>query len=218
MFQVELDSALAEKGISTDEFSELMIRLMDYGVITRGESQVETLLYDRFLRCQALVESYLNIIKVRLLHDSQFCFVRLFPPGASVPGMVDDEHVKNTTGFRLRPSQIEIAVMLVLRVEYEKALREGLIDDQGQVLVSLESLSLAMKNLLKRPLSDNHQERRQLFKRLRHLRLIHYNADLEQPAEEVWFSIQPSITSFVNDDVLADLLSQSDPVDDKGVS
>ena len=208
MFQAHLDSALTEMGITKNEFSELMIRLMDYGVITRNESQIEGMLYDRFLRCQSLVEHYLTVIKVRLLHDSQFCYVRLFPPGASVPGMVDDEHCNTTMGFRTRPTQLEVAVMLVLRVEYEKALREGLIDDQGQVLISLESLSLAMNNLLKRPLPDNHHERKQLLKRLKHLRLVQFNTDLEQPSDEFWLTIQPSVTSFVNDDVLADLLEQ----------
>lgn len=54
-----LQQKLASKQFSSDEFSELLIRLLDYGVICRDESQVEEQLYDRHLQLQDLVEDYL---------------------------------------------------------------------------------------------------------------------------------------------------------------
>lgn len=205
MLDINLQQSLQELSISDDEFSELVIRLLDYGVINRTESQIESTLYDRYLQCAQLVEAYLSVIKVRIQHDRKFCFVRVFPPGAVVPGMVDDEHSAFNSGFRSKPSQQEVAVILVLRVEYEKALREGQVDEKGCVMLPLEGLAIAMKNLLKRSLPENAGERRLIFKRLRQLRLIHFNSDFDVDSSECWISIQPSITSFVSDEVLAQL-------------
>ena len=207
MFAEKIEEGLSELGVSPDEFSELLIRLLDFGVLCRDESQIESLLYDRYLQCSELVEGYLAVIKIRIQHDSRFSFVRIFPPGAVVPGMADDDHSAFNSGFRQRPSQQEVALILVLRVEYEKALRDGQVDDKGCVMLALEGLAIAYKNLLKRPLPDTASERKGLFKRLRQLRLIRYNAEHELDFAEGWISIHPSITRFVNDEVLASLSS-----------
>ncbi|PCK08067.1 MAG: hypothetical protein COA42_11045 [Alteromonadaceae bacterium] len=203
-----LEAPLAKLSISAQEFSELLIRLLDYGVINRDESQVEALLYDRYLQCQALVEDYLTIIHVKILHDSQFCTIRVFPPGAVVPGLPDDEHSPFNSGLRNRPTQQEVAAILVLRVEYENALREGQVDDKGRVMLSLEGFSIALKNLLKRTLPESLPERRQIFKRLKQLRLIDMNSELDVDSPDCWLRIQPAITSFVNDETLSQLASE----------
>ena len=217
-----LDEALIPLEISSDEFSELVIRLLDYGVINREESQIEQTLYDRYLQCAELVAEYLSILKLRIQHDRQFSFIRVFPPGAEVPGLPDDDAGAFSGGFRNRPSQQEVAVILALRVEYEKSLREGQVDEKGQVLLPVEGLAIAMKNLLKRSLPDNQTERKNLFKRLRQLRLVHFNSDMDLDSAESWLRIQPAITSFVNDDVLdalyppnEDKSSDTEPSDDE---
>lgn len=205
-----LKTKLSALNIPLEEFSALLIRLLDYGVISREESQVEAQLYDRYMICAELVEDYLSIINVRLLHDRQFSFVRVFPPNAQVPGLPDDDNSAFNQGMRYRPNQQEVALILVLRVEYEKSLREGLLDDLGCVLVSFEGVAFAMKNLLKRSLPEQSSERATLFKRLRQLRLIQFNNENDVNLEEGWLSIQPSITSFVTDDVLQSLQPQDD--------
>jgi len=179
---------------------------LDYGVISRDESQIEAGLYDRYLLCQEAIESYLSVIGVRIQHDRQFAFVRIYPPGATVPGLIDEQHSPFNSGFRARPSQQEVAVILVLRAEYEKALREGQVDDKGRVMLSLEALAIAMNHLLKRSLPEGQIERKNLFRRLRQLRLIQLNIDDDFDSQESWISIQPAITSFVSDDVLNALL------------
>ncbi len=218
MLQEMIEEGLADLTISADEFSQLLIRLLDYGVLCRDESQIEGQFYDRYLQCSELVEDYLSLIKVRIQHDRRFCFVRIFPPGASVPGMADDDHSAYNSGFRQRPSQQEVALILVLRVEYEKALRDGQVDDKGCVVLALESLAIAHKNLLKRPLPDHAGERRALFKRLRQLRLIRYNSEQELDLAESWISIHPSVTSFVDDEVLARLYPPDPPPLDSAVA
>src|SRR5690606_6264880 len=94
-------------------------------------------------------------------------------------------------GMRTRLNQNEIALILVLRAEYDKALREGLIDEQGCVTLSLEAVALATKNLLRRSLPEQQVERRQLFRRLRQLRLIHYVQDADLDQADTWIRIRP---------------------------
>jgi hypothetical protein len=53
-------------------------------------------------------------------------------------------------------------------------------------------------------------ERRQLFRRLRQLRLVQYNSEDDMDSEESWLSIQPAITSFVTDEVLRSLMGDDD--------
>lgn len=206
MIDIFLTEQLKSSGLDRDEFSEVLIRLLDYGVICRDESQTEAALYDRYLQCASLVEDYLSLIGVRIQHECRFAFVRIFPPGAAVPGMADQEDTPFNSGFRAKPSQQEVAVILVLRTEYEKSLREGQVDEKGCALLSLEGLAIAMNNLLKRSLPEGQGERKSLFRRLRQLRLIQFNSDDELDSEESWLSIQPSITSFVSDEVLTTLM------------
>lgn len=211
-----LQQKLASKQFSSDEFSELLIRLLDYGVICRDESQVEEQLYDRYLQLQDLVEDYLAPLRVRIQHDRRFHFVRLFPPGAQVPGLPDDEHQPFNSGLRATLNQQEVATVLVLRAEYDKALREGQVDDQGAVTLSLEALGIALKNLLNRTLPVKKTERDQLFRRLRQLRLVHTAQGFDAMQPDAWLRIRPGITSFVNDTVLqhlGDNLSDMEPAD-----
>lgn len=213
-----IDKELEQEGLSQREFSELLVRLLDYGVICRDESQIEQQLYDRFLRLEELVGDYVSLLGIRIQHDRRFQFVRLFPPGAQVPGMVDDESANGTSqAFRSRLNQNEVALILVLRAQYDKALREGLVDEQGCVMVSLEALSIAMKNLLKRTLPDNLTERKNLFRRLKQLRLVQISNDDDLNNGDMWLRVRPMIMSYVSDQVLAELLDeQNQPAAEAG--
>ncbi|MDQ2075914.1 DUF4194 domain-containing protein [Marinimicrobium sp. ABcell2] len=212
MLDEYLTEHLQPLNLSREEFSEVLFRLLDYGVLCRDESHTEAALYDRYLQCSGLVEDYLSVLGVRIQHDRQFAFVRLFPPGATIPGMADEDSAPFNSGFRIRPTQQEVAVILVLRTEYQKSLREGQVDEKGRAMLSLEGLAIAMNNLLKRSLPEGQVERKNLFRRLRQLRLIQFNMDDDLDSDESWLSIQPGITSFVSDEVLETLLG-----DDAGV-
>ncbi len=205
-----IETALEKEGVQLREFSELMIRLTDYGVICRDESQVEQTLYDRYLRVEELVAEYLSVMGIRIQHDKRFQFVRLYPPGAQVPGMEDETDQPFNGGMRVRLNQNEVALVLVLRSQYDKALREGQVDEQGCVLVSLESLSIALKNLLSRSLPEQLTERKNLFRRLRQLRLIQLANEDALESAEFWLKIRPMIMSYVSDDVLSTLLADAE--------
>lgn len=216
MLKEWIEQQLKGKAVSVEDFTEVLLRLLDYGVICRDESQVEQRLYDRFVQAEALVEEYLELLAMRLDHNRRFCFVRLFPPGASVPGLQDEDQQPFSGGLRARLNQAEVALVLVLRIEYAKQLREGKVDENGCVLVSQEALTIAFSNLLKRTLPENLTERRALFRRLRQLRLIHYQQEDDLDSPEAWLRIRPAITSFVTDEALNAVLENEDLVELEG--
>ncbi len=197
-----LEKQLHQHNLDLQDWRTLIQRLLDYGVLCRDESQVEADIYDHFVRIKPLVDDYLSLMGVRFQHDIHFHFVRIIPPGARLPGVDDENDEPYKGGFRQRLTQHEIALILVLRAEYDKALREGAIDDQGCVALPQESLALAMKNLLRRTLPENIGERKQLFQRLRQLRLIHYAQDADFETSESWIKIRPLIVNLVTNEWL----------------
>src|SRR5690606_4921557 len=78
----------------------------------------------------------------------------------------------------------------------------GLIDEQGCAALSLEAVALAMKNLLRRALPENAGERRQVFKRLRQLRLIHYVQETDLDQSESWIKVRPLVVNLVTNEWL----------------
>lgn len=210
-----IEHKLEKQGLDRRDLSELLIRLLDYGVICRDESQVEQQLYDRYLRLEEIVADYLELLGVRVQHDKRFQFIRLYPPGAQIPGVQDEQSVIQSTGLRMRLNQNEVALILVLRAQYDKALREGQVDEQGCVMVSLESLSIAIKNLLKRTLPENMTERKQLFRRLKQLRLIQLANEDRLDDGDMWLRIRPMIMSYVSEQVLADLIETDHKSDEE---
>jgi len=205
MLSEYLNERLEKVGIELDEFRELLIRLLNYGVLCRAESQIEQRLYDRYQRIPLLVQDTLELIGVRLHHDERFETIRLYPPGSRVPGMEDAEQQAWSGSLRRRLSQAEVALLLVLRMQYDKALREGRVDENGFVAESLESLVIAMRNLLGRALPEKLTERRRLFLRLRQLRLIDFHQEEDLDNSEAWLRIHPMIVEFVNEEAVSAL-------------
>jgi hypothetical protein len=197
-----LKKRLEPSDVSLDELRELLIRLLNYGVLTRSESQIERDLYDRFVRIEELVCESLALYGIEPHHDRRFEYVRLYPPGSRTPGM--DQAAERAFGgsLRSRLSQHEIALILVLRAQYDKALREGKIDSNGYATEPLEAIGLALKNWLNRSLPEKVTERRQLFQRLQKLRLIEYGTDEELEQGEAWLRIHPMIVDFVSSDAI----------------
>ncbi len=206
-----LEQQLEPSGVSPAEFRELLVRLLNYGVLMRSESQVERELYDRFMRIEEMVVDALGLFELQLHHDRRFEYVRVYPPGSSTPGM--DQAIEQAFGgsLRARLSQHEVALILVLRAQYDKALREAKIDEHGYATEPLEAISLAMKNWLGRTLPDKATERRALFKRLRQLRLIEYRNEEDLDQSEAWLRIHPMIVDFVSVAAVEALSAENDP-------
>ncbi len=206
-----LEELLESNHVSLNEFQELIIRLMNYTVLCRSESATEQELYDRFVRIDDIVKDYLSIANIQLHHDHHFQYVRLYPPASEIPGIKEADDSSYSGSLRQRLSQNEVALVLILRLQYDKALREGKIDDMGYALESLESISIAMKNMLRRPLPEKLTDRKKLFQRLRQLRLIQYRVDEEFESGETWIKIHPMIVTFINEEAI-NALSETDDV------
>lgn len=101
-----------------------------------------------------------------------------------------------------RVSRRTVAVVLVLRAQYDKAVREGKIDGHGYAAEPLEAIGLAMKKWLNRSLPERLSDRREVFKRLRQLRLIEYREDDDLEQAEAWIRIHPMIVDFVGTDAI----------------
>lgn len=196
--QERLDAA----GLTVDALRELLIRLTNYGVLVRDASQVERELYDRFVRLEALVSESLALFGIELHHDRRFEYVRLYPPGSRTPGMDQAEEQAFGGSLRARLSQHEVALILILRAQYDKALREGKIDERGYATEPLEAIGLAMKTSLNRSLPEKSGERRRVFQRLRQLRLIEYREEEDLDRSETWLRIHPMIVDFVSLDAI----------------
>ena len=197
-FNQYLLQRLEQIGITEAEFRELIIRLVNYSVIVRDESQTEQVLFDRLIRSRQLVEEYLSIMGIQLLVDSRFEYVRVYPPASVIPGVKEAEENAWSGSLRQRLSQFQVALVLVVRAQYEKSLREGKIDEKGFALESIESLTIAAKNLLGRNLPEKLAERKKVFQRLRQLRLINFRSDENFETGEGWIKIHPMIVTFVS--------------------
>jgi hypothetical protein len=200
--QDHLERRLESAAVSYEQLRELLIRLLNYGVLVRDESQTTRELYDRFRRIESIVEESLALYGIELHHERKFEYVRLYPPGSRRPGMDHAEDEAFGGSLRARLSQHEIALILVLRAQYDKATREGKLDDRGFATEPLEAIGLAMKNWLSRSLPEKATERRAAFRRLRQLKLIEYREDDDLEQAETWIRVHPMIVDFVGNEAI----------------
>ncbi|MEN8171177.1 MAG: DUF4194 domain-containing protein [Pseudomonadota bacterium] len=200
-----LQQRLETSAISLDELRELLVRLLNYGVVCREENQTERELFDRFLRVEEVARELLDLYGITVHLDRRFEYLRLLPPGSQLPGMDGATEQAFAGSLRARLTQNEVALLLVLRVQYDKALREGKLDEHGFVTESFESLGIAMKNLLGRPLPDKITDRKRMFQHLKQLRLIEFLQDEDIDSSESWLRIHPMIVDFVGGDAIAAL-------------
>lgn len=197
-----LEGRMEAAAIPYEQLQELLIRLLNYGVLVRDESQTTRELYDRFRRIEPVVIEVLDLFGIELHHERKFEYVRLYPPGSRRPGMDHAEEQAFGGSLRARLSQHEIALILVLRAQYDKAIREGKLDDRGFATEPLEAIGLAMKNWLGRSLPDKATERRSVFRRLRQLKLIEYREDDDLDQAEAWVRVHPMIVDFVSNEAI----------------
>lgn len=198
-----LEEQLEPIAVTLPEFQELLLRLLNYGVLMRDHSNIERELYDRYVRVEELVKEALSLYCVEPYHDRRFEYVRLYPPGSSLPGMDQAEEQSFGGSLRARLTQHEVALALVLRAQYDRATREGKLDERGFATESFEAISLAMRNWLNRSLPDKALERRAVFRRLKQLRLIDFREEEDIEVAESWVRIHPMIVDFVNADAIA---------------
>lgn len=198
-----LENSLKVKGLTTHEFTDLIQRLLDNQVIYRHESQVDSRYYDLYIRMDDLVEDFLSILNVKLFHEPSECFIAVFPPGSKVPGMIDEDLSQQGEKKRLNHSlnTNEIGLLLVLRFLYEEEIRQGRIDNKRCVTVNIENINLSFRNLIKKDLPNNINERKDVFRTLRKLRIISYQTGEQGLGRDAWVTIRPIILYFTFEDI-----------------
>lgn len=204
----QFDDWVADFPVAETQFKQVLQRLLNYGVVYRDESIVEAEIYDLFVRCEEQVIEYLSLLDVNVVHDRSTRFVRLLPPGGKAPGVeVIGEGQRSTLKDSL--SNDEVSALLVLRLQYETGLRAGDVNERGDVTQTLEGFSLALRSALDMTLPSGVAERKNLFRRLRRMRVISVNLD-ELDSMNCWFVIRPTITAFVTDAVLREIMGETD--------
>ena len=207
MFELteSLEKSLEKTNTSVDlnRFKEISIRLLGSNVLVYGDSQVETQMYNDAVKVEHLIEDYFSLIGCRLLHDSSTKHFRLYPPGASIPGIHDDDIQSGS--LRERLSQHEIIMLLILRFHYDKSLNEGSIDDDNEAMVTMHDILLTAETQLNYELPQAKNDKYALIKKMKKFKLVRYPTDFDATSPDSWLSIRPMIVQFVSADAIEQL-------------
>jgi len=186
---------LQHSDTTMDEFQNLLHRLLERQVITRHNNARESEFYDLYVRNEHLVQEYLSILGFSLVRNEVHDYIIIFPPGARIPGVREDE--LNHTAFIKRLKSNEKILLLTLRSIYEEKLREGNADEKGFVHSSMEIIQTRFFDISEKHIPASSTEKKEMFLTLKKLRLIQYES-LEH--ENDYVAINHSICHFVLDD------------------
>lgn len=192
----ELKNSLAKVAQDQARFRALVSRLFAYGAICRTESAVEEGFYDDACRIEDLLADYAELAGFRLYHDRDGQVFRLYPPGATVPGMpADDLEPEPMLRYRLSPDLIACALTLLML--HRQATLAGEVYDHGEVRVRVEDIWMLLKTQFRRQIADGATGHAKLLHELRTLRILRAsNADIDSPNGYVY--IRRSIMNFVD--------------------
>jgi hypothetical protein len=213
MLTKALTDQLDEKNVSLGRFREITARLFSYGVIVRDEDSTEARFYDDSRRIEGALTEYLGIAGLRLVHDVKNEFFRLYPPGAAVPGLPEDD-AEPVFALRARLSTDFVAAVLALRFQYQQGLTEGgsRLTDKGEVLIRFEELAVTLQTQLKRTLPETTTEKMKLLAELRRHRVLHYSNNFTIADEDALMAIRPTILGIVSEDAMQAALEIDTPV------
>jgi hypothetical protein len=208
----QLDTA----GLKLERFREITTRLFASGIVIREEDGVEQRLYDDARRIENLLTEYFGLAGFRLIHDKKNEFLRLYAPGAQVPGMADDE-LDPVPSLRAKLSADFVGAALALRFMYQQGLADGgnRLTDAGEVLIQFDELAATLQTQIKRSLPESPTERRGILAELKRHRIIQFNSSFSMSDEDALIAIRPTILGIISEDALAAAL-ESPGIEDAG--
>jgi hypothetical protein len=203
-------SYLDAQNLRLDRFREITTRLFAWGVVLRDEDGVEQRLYDDALRIEDVLSDYFSLAGFRLVHDTKNEFFRLYPPGAQVPGIADDD-IEPAPSLRARLSADVVAAALALRFLYQQGLAEGgsRLTDTGEVLIRFDELAATLQTQIKRPLPESPTERKSILADLKRHRIIQFTSTFSMTDEDALIAIRPTILGIIGEDALSAALENS---------
>lgn len=192
---------LKETSVTHERFREITGRLFASGVIFRDENTFEERMYDDARRIIPMLDEYFSLSGFRMFHDAESTFIRLYPPGAWVPGQGEAD-ADGEKLLRTRLSADFVATALMLRFLYQQGLAEGRIEAGEEVHVRMEDLALAMTAHLGRVLPEGKTDRGNLFKELKRQRILRFNEETDFNNGDGFIAIRRPILSLVGEEAL----------------
>nr|WP_100548267.1 MULTISPECIES: DUF4194 domain-containing protein [unclassified Pseudomonas] len=200
-----VNSQLNLHNLSLDRFRQIVTRLLAHGVIVRDDDRNEQFLYDDARRVEPLLLDYFDIAGLRLHHDSNACFFRLYAPGARVDGLQDDD-LDPVPALKAKLTPDFVAAALALRFIYQEHLNAGSIELNGEAMISLEDLAATMQTQLRRSLPSTAGEKMDLLGQLRRHKILRFNSSFSITDEDAFLAIRPMILGVVTNDALLSAL------------
>lgn len=203
-------SYLNAQNLRLDRFREITTRLFAWGVVLRDEDGVEQRLYDDAIRIEDVLSDYFSLAGFRLVHDTKNEFFRLYPPGAQVPGIADDD-IEPAPCLRARLVADVVAAALALRFLYQQGLAEGgsRLTDTGEVLIRFDELAATLQTQIKRSLPESPTERKSILADLKRHRIIQFTSTFSMTDEDALIAIRPTILGIIGEDALSAALENS---------
>jgi hypothetical protein len=174
-----LRNALPERLQS--RFQAVVWRLLATGVIARHASQKEADLYDRGVDMAEVLVDLFAALGLPFHHDATAQTLRLFAPGATIPGVPVDQ--PETYGRITLPVSADLAAGLIaLWLLYREGVERNLLNQRGERVILLEDLDACMVSQLRNTAMQRLTDRRELlteFRQLRVARLPDNGANME---------------------------------------
>ncbi|OKA46521.1 hypothetical protein BH759_00915 [Ralstonia solanacearum] len=202
-----VETELKARGVRPEAFRQILGRLLGASILHREDSAIERQLYDDAVRIEGLLGEYFEVGGFRLLHERHQTYFRLYPPGARVPGLPDEDDAIAVDAVRARLSADFVACCLVLRLLYSESLRQGSITERNEAIVTVEYLNATLTAQARRSLPAK-TAREKLFAELKRARLIDYRADSEVEDADALIAIRGTIVQFVADSAIDAMLAE----------
>jgi len=151
-------------------FQAIVWRLLATGVVARHASQKEADLYDRGVEMVEILVDLLAAIGLPFHHDATAQTLRLFAPGAKIPG-VTTEHIETYGRITLPVSADLAAGLIALWLLYREGIERNLLNERGERVVLLEDLDACMVSQLRNSAIQRLTDRRSLLTDFRQLRV-----------------------------------------------
>ncbi len=198
----------AEERPGAKQFGTVVARLADDGVIVSGDSHLETELYEAAAELEEEIRDFFGVLGCTLYHNRKLAYIRLFPPAAKSPCVVQVEGAKEDegqplAGMRRKGNPNVAAALLALRAIYQQKIAMGdLSSGNGEVTTSIEDVYVTMRIRLKREECSNAQDRRAVLRELEIFwRVIRIPVEANTEERDTRITIRPLIADLISDSV-----------------
>jgi len=198
----EFANALKEDkyGHDIETFADVTNYLLERGVIVRGDTELETKLYDYYATFNQHIESFFAIMRVQVYHNEEQQSIRIFAPASKTPYEVDGREVTNNFTYKL--SSEESAYLLSLAIIYDQKLRSGTVMDDYSVEVEQEEFNTSLASNLGYVPTDNKTERKEALKTLKKLKVVDFSDNVFEDIDKVLI-IRKHIKDLVRDSMIS---------------